>query len=37
MIDYVSIQDKMFRNREGTARPVFQLSFAYDLKYNKLN
>ena len=33
MIDYVSIQDKMFRNREGTPRPVQLHSFAYGLKY----
>jgi hypothetical protein len=33
MIDYVSIQEKMYRSREGTSRLALQPLFAYDLKY----
>jgi hypothetical protein len=37
MIDYVSIQGKMLRSREGTAFPALMFSFDNELKYNKLN
>ena len=37
MIDYVSIQGKMLRIREGIYSPRNVVSFANDLKYNKLN
>jgi len=37
MIDYVSIRDKMLREREERIPPLFVFSSAKDLKYNKLN